>query len=69
MPEMSGIEATEVIRKELPKDQQPIIIALTADAFAENRERCLRSGMNEVMTKPIQVNMLRNTLDKFLSSR
>ncbi len=33
--------------------EQPVIIALTADAFKENAVRCLESGMNAVVTKPI----------------
>lgn len=41
MPEMSGLEATEEIRK-FPLHKQPIIIALTADAFEENKKKCLR---------------------------
>jgi CheY-like chemotaxis protein len=53
MPVMGGIEATQRIRKELPPERQPVIFALTANVFEENRENCLKSGMNEVLTKPI----------------
>ena len=47
-----GIEATEKIRAELPLEDQPIIIALTADAFKENAANCIAVGMNCVITKP-----------------
>ena len=63
MPVCGGIEATEEIRKEHP--EKPIIIALTADAFAENRKRCLESGMNDVITKPIKRTKLLESLNKF----
>ena len=52
MPEMSGLEATEQIRK-LSCIDQPKIIALTADAFVENKARCLEAGMQDVVTEPL----------------
>ena len=66
MPEIDGIEATTVIRKTLPNDVQPIIIALTADAFQETKEKCLSVGMQSVITKPIRRNILEQTLYKYL---
>jgi CheY-like chemotaxis protein len=66
MPEMGGIEATEKIRAEVPPEFQPAIIALTADVFAETRQRCLAAGMNEVLTKPIQRSKLIHMLRQFL---
>ena len=52
MPEMDGLEATKVLRnrgyKEIP------IIAMTADAMKEDRDKCLESGMNDYMAKPIK---------------
>jgi CheY-like chemotaxis protein len=47
-----GLEATEVIKRDMPKEKQPVIIALTADAFSENEQRCLAVGMQKVLTKP-----------------
>ena len=52
MPNVSGLEATATIRKEIAADKQPIIVALTADAFQENAENCLAVGMQKVLTKP-----------------
>jgi CheY-like chemotaxis protein len=55
MPEMDGMEATRLIRRELPADQQPHIVAMTADALQGDRERYLAAGMNDYITKPIRL--------------
>ncbi len=65
MPEMSGIEATMKIREVFPASQQPIIIALTANAMAGDREKCLESGMVDYMTKPINVGQLQDVIAKW----
>ncbi|PRP80979.1 integral membrane sensor hybrid histidine kinase [Planoprotostelium fungivorum] len=63
MPECGGIEATRLIRKlASPKGHRPTIVALTADAMASNRQRCLDSGMDEVMLKPIRREELHHVL-------
>jgi len=51
MPIMNGIDATLAIRK-LPACQTIPILAMTANAFIEDRERCLASGMNDFIAKP-----------------
>ena len=61
MPVMGGCEATRAIRSSIPKEKQPMIVALTANAFQESRDECLRAGMDEVFTKP-------SLFDFFLSS-
>ena len=55
MPEMDGEEATRQIRKQLPTDQQPYIVAMTANAMQGDRERYLNSGMNDYISKPIRM--------------
>ncbi len=60
MPELDGIEATRAIREmDLP---QPKIIALTANAFARDKEACLEAGMDHFLTKPIKKTILLQTL-------
>lgn len=65
MPEMSGIEATEVIRETIPIDKQPLIIALTANALVGDREKCLEVGMVDYMAKPINISQLQNMIIKW----
>ncbi|HEY9155392.1 MAG TPA: response regulator, partial [Opitutaceae bacterium] len=54
MPEMNGLEATLVIRAELPAERQPWIIGLTANAMIGDREKCLQAGMDDYVTKPLR---------------
>jgi len=59
MPEMDGIEATKEIRKREKETGRHIpIIALTANAFEEDRKKCLEAGMDEYATKPIKIDEL-----------
>jgi signal transduction histidine kinase/CheY-like chemotaxis protein len=62
MPEMDGLETTQRIRALIPEGRQPWIIALTASAMAQDREMCLAAGMDEFLSKPIEVAALRATL-------
>ncbi|MBD2339870.1 response regulator [Calothrix sp. FACHB-156] len=54
MPEMDGLETTRQIRQECVDQSQPWIIAMTAHAMQGDKEECLRSGMNDYITKPIR---------------
>ena len=64
MPEMDGLEVTRRIRQEWEKDAQPRIVAMTASAMKEDREECLAAGMDDYISKPIQVEELIGALGK-----
>lgn len=66
MPIMNGYEAASAIRKTERKDNDIPIIAMTADAFAEDIQRCLDCGMNAHVSKPIDMNELLHTLEKYI---
>ncbi len=66
MPVMDGLEATKLIRKTLPTEHQPIIIAMTANAFAEDREKCINAGMNDFISKPVSLNIVTSKLQEWL---
>jgi len=65
MPRMDGLGATRKIRG-LPNGSQVPIIAMTANAFAEDKARCLPAGMNDFVAKPYDPRNLFSTLLKWL---
>lgn len=67
MPKLDGLEATRRIRQ-LDAHRHTPIIATTANAFAEDRERCIGAGMDDFLAKPIDPKVLYATLVKWLSA-
>ncbi|MEL6343507.1 MAG: ATP-binding protein [Myxococcota bacterium] len=65
MPKRDGIEATRAIRRTLPKERQPHIIALTASAMDEDRQRCLDAGMNGFLAKPLTLDALTEAIEAY----
>ncbi len=66
MPVMNGYDAAKAIRALPRKDANLPIIAMTADAFSDDIQRCLDCGMNEHVAKPIDVDRLTQLLKKYL---
>jgi CheY-like chemotaxis protein len=58
MPQLDGLQATTQIRALESKVKEVPIIALTASAFTDDRDRCLAAGMNDFVTKPIKLDYL-----------
>ena len=68
MPIMTGYEATQAIRALDRPDASLPIIAMTADAFSEDIQRCLEAGMNAHIAKPIDLREVSRLLEKYLNS-
>jgi two-component system, sensor histidine kinase and response regulator len=70
MPEMDGLEATEQIRNPGSSvlDHAVPVIAMTANAFAEDRERCLAAGMDDFLPKPVDRDALVEVLERWIKA-
>lgn len=64
MPVLDGYDATKIIRQ-TEKIKDIPIIALTANAMKEDKDKCLAAGMNDYLTKPVNRNILSNTINKW----
>ena len=68
MPEMDGMEATAHIRNSNGNTPaNPIIIAMTANAMQDDREKCLAAGMNDYISKPVKLDTIREVLNRWFS--
>jgi len=67
MPVMDGIEATEII-KQLEQGKHVPIIAMTANVFNEDKEKCFQAGMEYFIPKPINISIIEDTIDRVIES-
>jgi CheY-like chemotaxis protein len=63
MPEMDGLETTQRIRQH--NGTQPVIIAMTANAMQGDREQCIKAGMNDYISKPVNLEELMKTIERW----
>jgi len=64
MPEMDGYEATKQIISRWG-DRKPLIVAMTANALASDREKCMAAGMDDYVSKPLTIEQIRNGLERW----
>jgi CheY-like chemotaxis protein len=64
MPEMDGFEATREICRRWPPGERPHIVAMTANAMAGDRQRCVDAGMNDYISKPVRIDELAAALGR-----
>jgi CheY-like chemotaxis protein len=64
MPELDGLDASRRICERWPPKTRPRIIAMTANAMAEDREACLAAGMDDYVAKPIRPEELEGALNR-----
>ena len=67
MPIMDGLEATQRIRQFEAGGRRTPIVALTANAMMGTLERCLEAGMDDYLTKPLDISRLQDVLDRFMN--
>lgn len=65
MPELNGYETSKIIRKELSKENRPVIIAMTAGTLQENEKEFNVSGMNDFIEKPINYNQMKKIMSRW----
>ena len=69
MPSLDGFECTKTIRLNHHVYGKPYIVAITANAFEEDKQKCLDSGMNGFVSKPDEINVLNSAIYKYLSNK
>ncbi len=69
MPEMNGFETTRRLMETSAHRKVPIIIAVTANAFVEDRENCLAAGMDDYISKPIKKDKVQEVITKYMENQ
>jgi response regulator RpfG family c-di-GMP phosphodiesterase len=65
MPELDGLEATRAIVNSTNHTLRPKIIAMTADAMTGDKEKCINAGMDDYISKPVRLEVLRSILQNY----
>jgi CheY-like chemotaxis protein len=65
MPELDGYAATQEIRRREGGEKHNIVVAMTANAMQGDREKCLNSGMNDYIPKPIKRDLVEEMITKY----
>ncbi|MCE7990660.1 MAG: response regulator [Roseivirga sp.] len=65
MPGKDGMEATREIRRASKSLDKPLIVALTANAMADDKDRCLKAGMNDYLSKPVSAKEIQHILERW----
>jgi signal transduction histidine kinase/HPt (histidine-containing phosphotransfer) domain-containing protein len=68
MPEMDGFDLARAVRAEEPPGTRIPIVAITANAMAGETQKCLAAGMDDGVSKPVEIGQLRRILDRYLPS-
>jgi CheY-like chemotaxis protein len=68
MPIMDGLEATRRLRADPPPGPRPWVVAVTANALLEDRERCVAAGMDDYLSKPVRRDHLAEVLSRVPAS-
>jgi len=69
MPILDGFEATKIIRASENKNNETTIIAVTANAMSGDRDKCIKSGMDDYIRKPVKKNVIFDQLDGWLGKK
>ncbi|HOI91780.1 MAG TPA: ATP-binding protein [Candidatus Rifleibacterium sp.] len=70
MPEMDGYQAASEIRKiEARNGHRPVIVALTANAVEQDKDLCLKAGMDDCIFKPVQIDQIRKLIRPFIATK
>ncbi|MCX6160834.1 MAG: response regulator [Ignavibacteriae bacterium] len=65
MPELDGLETTKYIAKNWKSDDRPAIVAMTANVMQGDKEKCLNAGMDDYLGKPVMIEDVERTLQKW----
>jgi CheY-like chemotaxis protein len=69
MPKLNGFEVTQAIKENLSSEDCPYIVAVTANALIGDRDRCLKAGMDEYISKPIKSESIYQVIETYYSKK